>query len=188
MAPDGNMLTTRFHLRDATSMDHAAAEAVHYAHQKFADKNAYFDYLTSLYAAHLTLGLPAAQLRQDVGEEAYHQTHVGLICEDLGHTPRPESACDPVRSLGEAWGISYALIGSALGATAVLRDLGSSSDWPTAYLDASARFAKSRGVATFFAALNAANPDPDEATFGARRVFARIAGQVTPEKDLTQVK
>lgn len=166
----------RFLLRDMTASDHARAEAVHYQDQKFADQEAYFRYLACLYRAHKELGSAAAKQRNDPEEHAHHNQCAALICSDLGQ--RLGSATTVIQlSEDQAWGVSYALIGSALGATTILRAMHEQVDWPIDYLKATVAFAKSKGVAQFFGDLNAAAPEPDQAAAGARLVFDIIAAR-----------
>ena len=180
MAPTQVASSPRFLLRDMTAADHARAEAVHYRDQKFADQAGYFGYLACLYRAHSELGSAAAGMRGDAREGAHHDRSAALICADLGRVPVSDTVPGPGParlSAAQSWGVSYALIGSALGATTVLRALQGDVNWPLGYLQATAAFATSNGVARFFAALNAAAPEPEQAASGARLVFDVIANR-----------
>ena len=76
-----------------------------------------------------------------------------------------------------AWGVTYALSGSALGAASILASDTLPVDWPRQYLTAQHNHARVGGVRRVLDALNAAQPDIDGALEGARAVFRIVAGK-----------
>ena len=168
--------TSRSILKTLTTPMHKAAEAVHWSDDGFADLDRYRRFLTAMRSAHLALGLPAAQCRSDMESMAREQVLIACLSTDLdGNTARTDAACRDGMRIGFAWGVTYALSGSALGAGMILASGTLGQDWPRRYLTAQHGFASSGGVRRVFEALNAAEPDIDDALKGARAVFDMAA-------------
>ena len=126
-----------------------------------------------MYLVHAGLGQAAAEGAGWSDAAADEAERAACLAQDLGvsdGTP-PDR---PRLSRPVAWGALYALNGSALGASVLLRSAVPDS-WPLFYLQEMASFAKSGRLARFFADLDVAGCDPDEALHGAGLVFDAIA-------------
>ena len=158
-------------LREATRCAHDRAEEVWTPDLMARDRLAPF--LTRMFKLHEDLGLPAA-LRCDVdGAESLERSRISALAQDLGVSvgTRPSRA-DWSPSGDEAWGVLYALNGSALGATALLRSR--DPETAPAYLRLMRDYARSGALGAFFKRLNAQDLDLERAGAGATRVFAAM--------------
>lgn len=175
-------LSLRHYLRRSTAPDHARAEAVHWTGSDFRDRAGYERYLNALQQAHLVWGCGAAQVLDQPDEAARHEVYAGLIAEDCRSDP-PGATTPASMSRDMAWGVTYALVGSALGASMILRKLLQAHDWPMAYLKASHAHATSGGVLRIFDALDASGADRNRARQGACALFRVIEtheGEASP--------
>lgn len=167
---------TRAALRDLTASMHKDAEAVHWSSSGFGGSSDYRRFLDAMRSAHRVLGMPAARCRSDASGAAREQGLIMCLSADLG---LPSTGADRGLHSGMrrdfAWGVAYALSGSALGAASILASGTLRPRWPQRYLTAQRHFARSGGARRFFDALNAAAPDIDEALEGAKAVFQIIA-------------
>ena len=193
-------------LKARSRVRHEETEALFWGAAGFANAAAYTRYLGAMARAHGRLGLAAATLRGDVQETRHHQAALTALSDDLsvdlsGDLPAELSAdglAAEAAGLGlpdlsnalsceaQAWGVSYALLGSCLGAQVLARsmaDLPWGAQAPMAYLTQASAFAKSGALKQFFAALEAASPDADQATAGAHLVFDLLSAAVqTPSQ------
>ena len=166
-------VSLRVHLKNATRDAHATAEARWTQSGGFSSRFAYDGWLERMHLVHAGLGQAAAEGAGWSGAIADEAERAACLAQDLGvsdGTP-PER---PRLSRPAAWGALYALNGSALGASMLLRGM-VPEGWPASYLQLMAGFAKSGRLARFFADLDAAGCDPGAALHGASLVFDTIA-------------
>ncbi|MEL6585556.1 MAG: hypothetical protein AAFY65_09330 [Pseudomonadota bacterium] len=163
--------TNRAVLRDATRAAHGAAEARWVWQGRFRSRGAYGDWLRRLLRAHCTLGLPAAQVLGDAHQE---RLRIRALRSDLGLSGAGARGPEPL-DLGTAWGVAYALNGSALGASSLLTSGAVSRDWPQAYLRVLRDYARGGGLRAFFDDLDAASVPRAQMVQGAQAVFACLA-------------
>ena len=150
------------------------------AHDKFESKlvgpngfevfSDYRHWLSVMQHLHGSVGLPAA-LR--LGAEHFlisEKSRIEALKKDLLNNERAthadDTACD-----SWAWGALYALNGSAIGASLLLKSASAEDNWPKAYLMEMRRFATSGLLSDFFRGLEAARLDRSAARAGALRVF-----------------
>lgn len=165
------MTGNRDYLRKATQSAHQNAETGWTRNGRFAGLTIYRQWLERMLRAHQTLGLPACLALGGHAEWAREQRRIACLRADLGlGSARPDEIADMSRDLG--WGVAYALNGSAIGATRLIKPGITPDDWPGSYLHEMADYAKSGALWAFFRALDGATPDLAEATRGAFRVFA----------------
>lgn len=162
--------TPRDMLQRRTATAHARVERLFWTDRGFPSHAHYDGFLRGLQSAHATLGLPAAEHR---GAEAVFAELAALdaLARDIG------PATLPLRTVGtpsEGWGISYALTGSALGASVILKSGHIPNDWPTHYFTHMQRLARSGKVKRFFSTIGDGCSDPEAGVAGALRVFAVI--------------
>ncbi len=167
-------IPNRAYLKAATQQAHDEAEQHWAPGNLFVDKAVYFQWLSVLMEVHHTLGQPAAHA---LSCEAYIEAEAArraALCEDLGDMAAG-SAESVQRGGGHAWGVLYALNGSAIGASVLLKSGRIPGDWPTSYLLCMQEFARSKALKTFFAELDAQSFDMDDARCGAERVFSMFS-------------
>gem|GEM_PF-3672755 len=99
------------------------------------------------------------------------------LAEDLDH-PAPDTPPSDEMSVGYAWGVRYALGGSALGAAVLLRSGHLPQGWPRRYLSAQAAQARSGQVRKLFDIINRATFPLNPAVEGANAVFETILNGV----------
>lgn len=172
-------LSHRAFLKEATLVSHARAEDGWTVAGAFPNRRAYLRWLHVQSGAHHALGARAARLlglRQLIAAE---QTRQRLLSRDLGGEPGQVQGTPPWLTESFAWGVLYALNGSALGASILLKRHADLEQWPTAYLQEMRRFAKSGELLAFFRELDAVPLERVEASAGARAVFDRFSSQVS---------
>jgi heme oxygenase len=76
-----------------------------------------------------------------------------------------------------SWGVLYALNGSSLGASVLLKKGAIDAAWPRQYLEEMRRFAKSGMLKSFFDELNAAPFKVEDMATGANDVFNLLASK-----------
>lgn len=132
---------------------------------------AYDALLVSALRAHVLLGRAAAPFL-GAGACAREDLRIAALCADLGRDGDLDGMV-PVLAPGRdwAWGVGYALKGSAIGARSLL-EAAATRGWPVAYLGAQRRFATSGELSRFLRALDRCGARPDAALGGARGVFA----------------
>ena len=167
-------ITNRDQLRHATQAAHTEVEGRWFTFGSFNSRSSYDHWLSSLYSAHASLGaaaVKASALRRYAEREAARRD---ALMSDLGasQTDRPEA--QPV-SAPWAWGVLYALHGSALGASILLKSNAVQPGWPRRYLVEMREFAASGQLKEFFRALNAASADVQGMAKGAHAVFDLLA-------------
>ena len=132
--------TTRSILKYLTMPMHEAAETVHWSDHGFNSVDGYRRFLTAMHAAHLGLGLPAARCRLDAAGSVREQELIACLSADLNgdaaraDTGHRDGAHRDGMRIGFAWGVTYALSGSALGAGMILASGTLGRDWPRRYL------------------------------------------------------
>lgn len=165
----------RKRLKAATRDVHRQAEDRWTEHGQFQNHADYVAWLLRMRSVHASLGAAAVQSGWPSAE--------GLECARArwlnADTLTGEVLAQPRLDLcsAEAWGVLYALNGSALGADLLLRQGARAAGWPVAYLQGMAEFAKSGQLKAFFEALEDAAPDFDAAYAGALQVFDMIAAK-----------
>ena len=128
-------------------------------------------FLQAMLNLHISFGLPAA-LRLGQAHLLDRETArlAALRCDLKIPSKTPVPVARPWRRADEAWGILYALNGSAMGATALLRTQGGEGR-PQAYLSLMQDYAQSGALGAFFRDLNRQTLDQAAAIAGARSVF-----------------
>lgn len=166
-------MSTRQYLKEQTATVHGLTEALFWSSDGFADKPSYIYFLAKMLKAHLRLGRPAAQSVGDRQTVAHEAALISALGKDLGCAALTPDTCRHMDS-SFAWGVRYALDGSAIGAAFILKSPGFSPNWPHAYLAQAKAHLKTGGTKRCFEALNAATVDPDRAAEGARAVFQSL--------------
>lgn len=174
-------MTVRDALKRATRSSHDAAETRLHDEGAFASLSGYARFLTAMRRAHAGLGLDAARA---LGAEATGRELILIdrLDADLSacseHVAPPGAHDDAAATFSEdfAWGVAYALNGSAIGAAIILKTGTVRDDWPTSYLRAQASGARDGLARRFFDALDARKPELHEAASGAHAVFNMITG------------
>ncbi|WP_436399326.1 biliverdin-producing heme oxygenase [Roseobacter sp. S98] len=161
-------------LREATQAAHSAAENVWFGEGHFASLPDYRAWLTRMLEVHETLGLAAATAVSPDLFLPQETARCVALRRDLDLEP---VGAGPDRAMPDshAWGVLYALNGSALGASHIHREVSGTRDWPLRYLAEMRTYATSGGVKEFFDRLNAAGLDTARALDGALDVFDRIS-------------
>ena len=163
----------RAELRHLTQSAHDRAEALWSADGSFTDQRAYAAWLAAMQHVHRQFGLPAAQLLGREHETA-EQTRLAALSQDLDRDtpsgPVPHQQCQ-----SRAWGILYALNGSALGASHLMKSGEMGRTWPNAYITCMRAYATSGRLKHFFDRLDTSRLDLTAASDGARQVFAAVA-------------
>ena len=159
----------RLQVRARTRTVHAALDTVWLAADGFSSKRAYMAFLYASLTAHIELGIPAAIRRAD-GSQTTERARIIALRQDLG-TSQPAIVEQSITDQSFAWGVGYALNGSALGATTILKHGGLQRDWPRRYLEMGRDYARTGGVRRFFDRLNGEQLDRDQVVAGALAVF-----------------
>ncbi|MCH2163930.1 MAG: hypothetical protein MK098_04655 [Marinovum sp.] len=178
-------LSNRHQLKTLTKERHSRTETTWFAGGRFEGQGHYIEWLGAMLDVHCDLGLRAATRlgRQD----DLTQEHLRFACltKDLKRDGSPLTAeSDETESW--AWGVQYALNGSALGAGVLLKHDVSHHDWPIAYLQCMTGFAKSGALKRFFDDLDAQDLQMTDACAGALAVFDALA--VTKRSAPNQVR
>lgn len=176
--------STRDELKHRTTALHALAERFVWSDTGFRSFNTYLCFLGALRTAHHDLGIPAATRLGSA--ESLTQEH-GLLRdlnEDLGSkTSAGNQTNRGAITDAYAWGVRYALGGSAIGAASLLRSGHLPDHWPKRYLRAQASAARNGQVKALFDAINAQPIAVDQATCGANAVFNIIVGSVRDARE-----
>lgn len=141
----------------------------------FQTEQGFRHFLMAMQMLHRQHGMEAARrcgLPTAVDIEANRLT---ALQEDLGEATRSGRASDTGMSRDMAWGVLYALNGSSLGATMLLRPGAALQDQPSRYLELMRDYARAGGLGVFFRALNRQTLDMTRAVAGAQTVFAAMA-------------
>lgn len=164
----------RHALRDATKTAHDAAEASWT--QALTTRSDEDGLLLAMQALHTSYGLPAAACSGLDGAVAQELRRLSALNADLHAVVPLRIDCQPPADRGadHAWGVLYALNGSAMGAAMMLRQGGLMADRNPAYMVLMHDFAKSGALGAFFRTLNARKLSLAEASSGARDVFAAM--------------
>ncbi|MEM7423445.1 MAG: hypothetical protein AAF334_06955 [Pseudomonadota bacterium] len=162
-------VSIRHQLRSLTTGLHAKVEAKFWSPSGFADLAAYRHFLGLMREAHGKMGLPAAEIRCDEDDMRAERDALDHLSADLAIAT--EHGTHPDMDVDFSWGVGYALTGSALGASLILRSETLRPDWPVDYLSFMQSRAKRNHVRRFFDALERAGPDPEAASRGAYAVF-----------------
>ena len=134
-------------------------------------------FLNAMLSLHLEFGLTAASSVDQHGALELEHKRLAALRGDLEIVPHTEP--DPTARMHHdtAWGTLYALNGSALGATVLMRQSRETIGASTRYLELMSSFARSGALGTFFRTLNRQTLDMRRATSGATAVFAAMADQ-----------
>lgn len=122
---------------------------------------------------HRDFGLPAARNSGMAGAVEMEHQRMAALCRDLQH-PVP-TACPTDMTADTAWGVLYALNGSALGAAALMRPGGALTGQASDYLEQMRGYAQSGELGRFIRLLNAQTLDMRCASAGADAVFAAMS-------------
>ncbi len=166
---------TRHFLKHATAAAHQEAEAAWSLNKAFADLKSYKNWLDAMLEVHEQLGMAAAASLGDSNALIIEQARVDAIRTDLGVTTATRRQ-SPLRSKCWAWGVLYALNGSAMGASILIKSSALHSNWPVTYLTLMRNFAASGDLFKFLETLNTAKLDRTSAAEGANDTF-RMLGQ-----------
>lgn len=164
-------------LRHATRSAHDRAE------QRWSDVpgNAHemATFLNAMLSLHLEFGLTAARSVDPHGALELEHERLAALRVDLEVAPPTEPAPASATRMHHhtAWGTLYALNGSALGATVLMRQSPETIGASTRYLELMSGFVRSGALGTFFRALNRQKLDMHRAASGATAVFAAMAEQ-----------
>ena len=168
------VLDNRHFLKAATRTAHERAEASWVTEGHFTDRAAYTAWLTAMAEVHATLGAWAARQLDDSKWRDEEQRRLSALEADLS-VPLPVHHYRFDRTDSWAWGVAYALNGSAMGASVLLKTGAVGADWPRQYLTTLRDYATSGRLHGFFSALQDQAMDRDQAGRGARDVFAALA-------------
>lgn len=167
--PEVKPVSTRVLLKEATQSAHDMADATWGQASTFADAARYRAWLSRLRAAHARYGLAAATAlgAADAMEE---QARLRCLQSDLGEAGAPAKAA-PAPSSDWAWGVCYALNGSALGASVMVKSYNVPERDGTRYLWHMRSYARGGQLGSFFGRLNACDLSVEDAAVGACMVF-----------------
>jgi len=176
-------VVNRHILRDATQKVHSLSE------QRWA---AIFDqhqglqrFLCAMHNLHITFGIQAAKSTRQPHAIDLEQHRLKALNTDLfdcRFASEPMSATMPI-GRDQAWGILYALNGSALGATSLLRPGAALAQEPSLYLGLMRDYVQSGGLGRFIRALNSEPLNLPKAISGANMVFAAMSQQKFSERN-----
>jgi heme oxygenase len=164
-------------LKQATREAHLQAEAVWMGDAGFEALEDYRAWLHALKRAHAHLGLAAARQVRNPSFVTLEQDRLSALAGDLGQRIKPEQIEPTLLTESQAWGVLYALNGSALGGSVLLKAGHTAPDWPTAYLQTMQAYARSGALAQFFRNLEAVDIVHSEAVSGAKLVFWLLKNQ-----------
>lgn len=169
-------LSNRHYLKMVTSDPHDKAEARWFSSGKFTCRNSYEQWLQSMLHVHGSLGVKATAKTALPQYGNVEEGRFAALSLDLAlpKTPSPIEAPSEI-STAWAWGVLYALNGSSLGASILLKSESVRTDWPSQYLHEMRQFATSGALGHFFAELDALKLDKSEAANGAKAVFSALA-------------
>ncbi len=161
-------------LKAATKRAHMRAEATWTENGRFKHISHYRAWLQGLQAVHAGLGQAAAQVLGDTVQIAEEGRRAEALEEDLS-----ERACSDgsQRQTTESWahGVCYALNGSAIGASMLLKSGAIPDHWPQSYLRVMANYASSGGLKAFFDQLESSDLEMARAVEGAQAVFDKLS-------------
>ena len=170
-------LSVRAYLKSATRQDHVRAEARWTNEGTFADRRTYQAWLGRMLDVHDALGFSAAKRSRWHSAAAIETSRHNALCQDLGLPAKRHNGAGQSLDHDEAWGALYALNGSALGASILLKQGIAQFGWPVAYLSEMRRFATSGALGAFFPALDVQVSNREAALTGALAVFRMIASE-----------
>lgn len=166
--------SNRDRLRHATRDAHITTERLWLPHGRFTDRVNYTEWLFALWRVHNQLGRAATEALPNARFAAEEGTRRAALKQDLELDAAAVRSGPKAPSSGWAWGVLYALNGSALGASGLLRSGGLAADWPSSYLQTMQTYAKSGELRTFFDQLNDESSRPDAMIDGANEVFQAL--------------
>ena len=143
-------------------------------------------FLVAMRVLHRTFGVEAARCMDQPEAADLEQQRLDALDADLqdtSDTPAPLAASRGW-TRDEAWGVLYALNGSALGATALLRPGAALAGQGSSYLELMRDYARSGALGAFIRALDGEMLDLPRATAGADAVFAAMSQQTPTGKRL----
>jgi heme oxygenase len=161
----------RVQVRADTREAHYALDNQVFTTKGFGSRDRYQSFLRAALVAHATQGITAARVRDD-GSLIAEQARIDALARDL-QEEAPETTGDlNATDVAYAWGVGYALNGSALGASTIIKSGHLGRDWPRRYLEMGRAFAQTGGVKDFFDRLNEKHLDRQRVTEGAMTVFS----------------
>lgn len=166
-------MTNRRYLKDATQRQHASAESSWTQNGRFLSRADYEGWLKAIWAAHCQLGHPAALTCGGQTGCVTEQARIDALRDDLGLSDAANPNASPC-STSWAYGVQYALNGSAIGAATLLKAGAVPLSWPTQYLQTMRTYATSGQLGQFFAQLDHAVLSLPVAARGASAVFGAI--------------
>lgn len=166
----------RASLRETTQSLHEDVEAFWMSNKCFDSEDTYRRFLTTVLAAHQSVGLRAAKVRGDLDDVKEEENRIAALCADLSlsvpHQSDGPDGEDSRMSASYAWGVGYVLNGSALGA-AVMLDRGYLKDgWPDQYFLLGRALVRTGGLKRFFDRLNNVPLDEADVANGAKDTFS----------------
>ena len=167
-------VSQRDQLRRATQTAHAKAEARWFRMGSFANRSSYDTWLSSLFLAHARLGAVATKDGMLSRYGRIEAARKSALLSDLEADYIDCSETRPV-SASWSWGVLYALHGSSLGASVLLKTNAIDASWPRRYLEEMRGFATSGQLSKFFRDLNATPANTEEMVAGANAVFDLLA-------------
>lgn len=169
-------LSNRQYLRAMTSAAHDKAEARWFSRGQFASRESYQHWLRSMHRVHSTLGAHAVQHEHLTPYSAMEYERAQALSVDLDIPEKPAFAVTLEQpSSAWPWGVLYALNGSSIGASTLLKSGQIMAEWPNQYLQVMTRFATSGALGTFFAELDSRELNLSDCVSGATAVFSALA-------------
>lgn len=143
----------------------------------FACSDGLSRFLGAMQVLHKELGRDAAQRSGLADAVPLEQRRLDALRHDLKDSAPVASPPDFHKPQGRnaAWGVLYALNGSALGASMLLQPGAALAGQSSAYLNLMQDYAKSGALGGFFRALNGETLDINRAAAGADMVFSVMA-------------
>lgn len=166
--------TNRDALRQATRDIHTAAEHRWLPSGRFDHQDTYRDWLHGLWDTHNVHGRLAAEALPQFDFAIQEKTRRDALSRDIGRTIDPIRLGQGAISSGWAWGVLYALNGSALGASGLLKSGSIADQWPASYLMTMQAYVRSGALKTFFDVLNAQTDPLTDMIVGATAVFQSL--------------
>ncbi len=161
-------------LHQLTADIHGEVECLWSDMGTFATRCGYIKFLEKALAVHCNFGVSAVQTWGNDCDEQKEMERIDCLVSDLESEP---VSVRKKRSMSKsyAWGVSYVLNGSALGASFMLKRGGIPTDWPSSYFGYGRSFVRSGHLKAFFDRLNSADIEMEEALVGAADCFGAFA-------------
>jgi len=175
-AKDITRSSNRHNLKEMTSGAHDRAETRWFSRGKFTSRDSYLHWLEAMRSVHMSLGATAVREAALTQYSSIEAKRINALSLDLGMPKSSLKIKVPAEvSAAWSWGALYALNGSSLGASILLKSQSVQSDWPNRYLQEMRYFATSGALGEFFAELDHLKLNRKEAARGANAVFSALA-------------